>query len=239
MAIAPAQYEDLVQQAVNQFSLEKTSNSIVDDTVDATTAALVQNVSQWRQGLESQVLNTLNAYVQQFQADQIPDLPKTVLSILPLIENTQLRKSEVESLIQKVTAKFKFATALEQVVGAESIAIAQQLSQLLPFGNLEDLLTSSILDDQQLLNQPLENITESFVNSKLSEILGGKALEVDIDLNAQQLMVQQVTFKLNAMKSSPPPAKSDVEIAKQVDDETQRFLTDRQGSLNFNNLFQT
>ncbi len=235
IAIAPEQYEHLVQQAVQQFNAKDTVNSIVDST----TATLIQDVAQWRQTLENQVLNTLTAYIQNFQPDQELDVPKTVLSIIPLIENTQLRKAEVESLIQKVTSKFDVSTALEQVIGAESVAIAQKLSQLLQFGNIEELLTKSILGDRQLLNQPLENITESFVNKKLAEILGSQALEVNVDLNARQLMVQQVTFKLNAMQSSPPPVKSDAEIALQIDDETQRFLSERQRSLNFNNLFQT
>ena len=242
IAIAPAQFQHLIQQAVEQFSVENIETAIVDST----TQALVQDVHQWQQTLENQVLDTLTAYVQQSQLDplknlSLQDLSKTILSIVPLVDNGQLRKLEVDSLIQSVSSKFNLKTAMEQLVGTESIAIAQQLSKSLQLGDLETLLKETILGDSQSLvdqlNQPLENITEDFVNSKLAELLGNNALQMDIDLDAQQMMVKQVTFKLNVIQSSPTPTKSAEEIAAQIDNETKDFLADRNTNLDFSNLF--
>jgi|GEM_PF-697058 len=219
LAIAPDLSEALIQQVVNQFKVEDVVNAIVDST----TETLVQEVNQWRQSLESQVLNTLNAYVQNFLSGQMLNLPETILSIIPLVENVQIRKSQAESLIQGVISKFDLQTVLEPVVDAKFLAIAQRLSELLQFGNLEDLLKQTILGDQTLLNNSLENVTESLVNNELSKILGNDSLQFSIDLDSQQLMVKQVTLKLNVMQSSAPSSKSNKEIAKQVDNEIENL----------------
>ncbi len=49
---------------------------------------------------------------------------------------------QAESLVQQVLSKFDLQTALGQVIGSESLAIAQKLAKLLQFGNMniEDLL---------------------------------------------------------------------------------------------------
>ncbi len=247
IAIAPAQFDHLIQQAIEQFSAENVETAIVDPT----TQALVQDVHQWQQTLENQVLDTLTAYVQMLPSGQLEnlslenlslqDLSKTILSIVPLVDNGQLRKLEVDSLIQSVTSKFNLKTAMEQLVGSESLAIAQQLSKSLQLGDLETLLKETVLGNSQSLvdqlNQPIENITEDFVNSKLAELLGNNALQMDIDVDAQQMMVKQVTFKLNVIQSSPTPTKSAEEIAAQIDNETKDFLADRNTNLDFSNLF--
>ncbi len=229
--ISPTQVESLVQQVSSQFDINAISNSITDNA----TATLVQGVNQWQQTLEHQVLNTLNAYVQKFQPENMPDVAKTILSIIPLVENTQLYQLETTSLIQKVASQFKWENALAQVVGDDALAIADQLANLLQFGDIEELVKQTLIGDHQLLNQPLNQITDSLVNSKLAEILGNNAIHIDLD--TQQLMVKQVTFKLNVMASSPAAAKSEQEIAQQIDDETTRFRASRQETLNFNNLF--
>jgi hypothetical protein len=241
-AIAPAQFDDLIQQAVDLFKVEEVETAIVDSTTDA----LVQNVNQWQKTLENQVIDTLNAYVQQFQSNQFQpnqfqDLPQTILSIVPLVENVHLRKSAAEFLIQRVITRFNMQNAMEQIVSSESIAIAQKYAKSLQFGNLEALLSETILGDSKLLlsqlNQPLENITEDIVNSKLAEILGDNTLQIDIDVDSQQLMVKQVTFKLNVIQSSNTMTKSAEEIATQVDNEVAIFRENRKPDLDFTNLF--
>jgi len=229
--ISPTQVTDLVQKVASQFDMKAIANSITDNA----TLTLVQGVKQWQQTLEHQVLNTLTAYAQKFQPEQMPDVAKTILAIIPLVENAQLHQLEITSLIQKVSSQFKWEDALAQVVGNDAMAIADQLANLLQFGDIEELVKQTLIGDHQLLNQPLDQITESLVNSKLAEILGNNAIHIDLD--TQQLMVKQVTFKLNVMASSPAATKSDQEIAQQVDDETTRFRVSRQENLNFNNLF--
>jgi len=227
--IAPEDANKLIQRVVSEFKVEEVSSSIIDETTDT----LVQEVNQWKQSLENHVLNSLNAFTQNFQPNQAIDLSETILSILPLVESAQLRKSEAEFLIEQVKTKFNLQTALEHVIDPASLAIAEQLAQSLQFANLEELLKTSLLDNQTLLNQPLENLTESLVNSELKKLLGSNALEVNIDLDAQQLMLKQVTLKLNVMQSAAAPSKSAEEISTQMDSEIERFKVSRSISINF------
>jgi phosphomevalonate kinase len=223
IAIAPNQAETLIQQVVDKFKV-KTGDSVVE----ATTDKLVQEVNQWRQSLENQVLNTLNAYAQKAQPEKLLDLlPDTILSILPLVESAQLRKSEAESLIQQVKSKFNLTNALAQVIDPKSLANAARLVQLLKFENLEKLLQDALLGNQDLINHTIENVTESLVENELAKILGSDAVNLDIDVDAQQLMIKQVTLKLNVMQSSAPPSKSNAEISAQMDDEIERFKSSR------------
>ena len=223
IAIAPNQAEALIQQVVDKF--KSTTGSSV---VEATTDALVQEVNQWRHSLEDQVLNTLNAYAQKVQPEKLLNLlPDTILSILPLVESAQLRKVEAESLIQQVKSKFNLTNALAQVIDPKSLANAEKLVQLLKFENLEKLLQDSLLGNQDLINHTLENVTESLVENELAKILGSDAVNLDIDVDAQQLMIKQVTLKLNVMQSSAPPSKSSEEISAQMDDEIERFKSSR------------
>lgn len=229
--LSPTQVTSLVQQVASQFDIKAIANSITDNA----TLTLVQGVRQWQQTLEHQVLQTLTAYSQKFQPEQMPDVVNTILAIIPLVENAQLHQLEITSLIQRVSSQFKWEDALAQVVGNDTIAIADQLAKLLQFGDIEELVKQTLIGEHQLLNQPLDQITESLVNSKLAEIIGNNAIHIDLDM--QQLMVKQVTFKLNVMASSPAATKSEQEIAQQIDDETTRFRASRQETLNFNNLF--
>jgi hypothetical protein len=182
IAIAPNQAEALIQQVVDQFKAE-TGASVIEAT-----DTLVQEVNQWRQSLENQVLNTLNAYAQKVQPEKLLNLlPDTILSILPLVESAQLRKAEAESLIQQVKSKFNLTNALAQVIDPKSLANAEKLVQLLKFENLEKLLQDSLLGNQNLINHTIENVTESLVENELAKILGSDAVNLDIDVDAQQL----------------------------------------------------
>ena len=221
MVIAPDLIETLIQKVVNHFSADTVINSVVNSAEET----LAKQVNEWRQSLENQVLNTLNVYVKQFQPDGILNFSETILSIIPLVENVLLGKSEANALIQRVASQFDLKTALAQVIGTEPLAIANKLAKLQQFGNLEDLLKKNVLE----LDHTLEGITESLVNNELDKILGDKILTIDID--SKDFMIKQVTLKLNIMQSSPPPSKSDEEIAKQIDDQIKILKKKRQEQL--------
>lgn len=104
LAISFNYSETLIQQVVNQFEVEFAINCVVDSE----TEKLVKEVNRWRQSLEDQVLNILNAYAQNFLCNQKINLPEMILSIIPLVEDIQLHKAESESLIQRVLSKFDF-----------------------------------------------------------------------------------------------------------------------------------
>ena len=148
---------------------------------------------------------------------------------MPLVESAQLHKSQIESLIQQIQSKFDLRTALNQVLDSDSMAIAQKLTQLLQGGNLEQTLHDSLLENQQLINQTINNTANSLINKQIAKIVGSDAVRINIDVDAQNLMIKQVTLTLNIMQqSSPVPSKSDEAIAAQIDDEVRRFRESRQ-----------
>jgi hypothetical protein len=221
ITLDPDQAEALIQQVVNQFDVKDIANPVIDPATDE----LANEVEQWRRSLENQVLNTLNAYTYKFQPDQILNFPETISSILPLVESVQLHKSQIESLIQQVQSKFDLQTALNQVIGSDSMAIVQKLTQVLQGGNLEQILHDTLLENQGLINQTIDNTA----NSLITQIVGSDAVRVNINVDAQNLMIKQVTLTLNIMQqSSPVPSKSDAAIATQIDDEVRRFRESRQ-----------
>jgi hypothetical protein len=229
-SLPPNLAELLTQQVVNQFN----ANAVFNSVINSATKEFVGKANEWRHSLENQVLETLNAFVQKFKPQGITNLSETILSIIPLVESVLLGKFQVESLIQKVIKEFDLNTALGQIIGKDTLAIAQKLADFLQFGNVEQELLKAVLDGKPLINQTLENVTESLINSELQKIIGNDSVQFDIDL-----MVRKVTLKINIMQASTPPFKSAEEIANEVDDEIKRFLVEREKNSGVLNLFQS
>ena len=228
----------VIQQVVQQFGVDRGLPDTLDLAIDSKTEQLIQGVHQWQRSLENQVLNTLNAYAQNFQTEQLQNLlPETVLSILPLVEDAQLHKSEFDFLLQQVKSKFNIENALGQVIEPQYLAIAQKLAKSLQLGNVTQLFEQQLLQGRlqgrSLVEQSVENLTESFVNQELEKFLGSDAVTVDIDVDAQQMMVKQVVLKFNMMQSSPPPVKSNADISKQLDQEVAKMQALRSQPISF------
>jgi hypothetical protein len=231
-SLPPNLAELLTQQVVNQFNADAVINSVVNSA----TKEFVGKANEWRHSLENQVLETLNAYVQKYKPQGITNLSETILSIIPLVESVLLGKFQVSSLIQQVIKEFDLQTALEQVIGKKALAIAQKLADFLQFGSLEKLLEETIIENQPLLDQAIESITESFVNTELAKILGSDKFEFDIDLDSRQLMVKQVTFKFNILQSPPPPPKSLDEFGKELDIAAEIFKVKQKLAIDANKI---
>jgi hypothetical protein len=240
-AIAPEQAEDIIQQVVQAFNpidLKIDPQGMADHVLNAATQDLVEQIDQWRGNLENQVLNTVNAYVQQFLPSKNLDLCEIVLSIIPLVEPIQLRRAEAESLIEQVKSRFSWQSALDQAIGTEASAIAQQLAKLLQYGNLEKLVKETVVAYHHGIEQTLATVTESLVQSALSQVLGNAVqfnLDTDIDLQSQKFLVKQMTLKLNLLDSPIHPSKSAREVAALIQSKTQteieRFKAERRGDL--------
>jgi hypothetical protein len=238
LAVAPEKMEDLIQQVVGQFGPARSVTSLVDSQ----TATLIQQVHQWRESLERQVLNTLNTYVQQFLPTQVTlNLQETILSIIPMVEDNKVSQAEAKSLVQRITSNFSWEAALVQVIEPEPLAIAQKLAALLQHRNLETVLKETVVAYLQGFESSLETVTESLVSTALSTILGNASqvsLDTDISLEHQHLLIKQVSLKLTLMQASPQPSKTAKEIAAQMQQEIDRFKAERQKKLGAASLMQ-
>ncbi len=144
-----------------------------------------------------------------------------------------MHRSEFDFLLQQVKSKFSIENALGQVIEPQYLAIAQKLAKSLQLGNVTELFEQQLLQGRSLVEQSIENLTESFVNQELKKFLGSDAVQVDIDVDAQQMMVKQVVLKLNMMQSSPPPVKSNADISKQIDEEVAKMKLLRSQPISF------
>lgn len=226
-SLPPNLAELLTQKIVNQFN----ANDVFNSVINSATKEFVGKANEWRHSLENQVLETLNAYVQKYKPQGITNLSETILSIIPLVESVLLGKFQVNPLIQQVIKEFDLQTALGKIIGEDTLEIAQKLADFLQFGSLENLLKETILGKQPSLNQAIESITESFVNTELAKILDNDNFKFNIDLDSQQLMVKQVTFKFNILQASPVRSKSREEFSKQLDIEVEIFKVKQRARL--------
>jgi hypothetical protein len=227
LAIAPEAVEPLIQQVVGQFQPQQVATA----PTDAETVILAQQVQQWRDSLASQVLDSLNAYVQQLPLEPTNlDLQDIILAIIPLVEEMPLSQTEVKSLVQRVASEFNWQIALAQIISPNGLAIAQRLVGFLQHGDLATTLQEQVLSYLQQFAPKLKTITETLVEQVLANMLGGQTqvqIKTDISLEDQQLLVKQVSLKLNLMEEDAPPGKTAQEIADQVDQEIDRFKTER------------
>jgi len=222
ISIAPQEIESLIQTVLDNFKVDNILSSVTDEA----TEKFVRELDQWRHSLETQTLDTILA-LKQILPHQVLDLEKTVLAIIPLIEDIQLRKVEVASLIKWISI-FDLNAVLQKVVGTDAVAIAQKVANLLQFGDLETQLLQGVLGGQPLLNSTLATVTLTLIQQELAKIIGNDNLQFNITLDEQQMMVKQVSFKFNLMQASPPPTKTIQDINNQLDAEIARFKLARQ-----------
>jgi len=158
LAIAPEAVEPLIQQVVGQFQPQQVATA----PTDAETVILAQQVQQWRDSLASQVLDSLNAYVQQLPLEPTNlDLQDIILAIIPLVEEMPLSQTEVKSLVQRVASEFNWQIALAQIISPNGLAIAQRLVGFLQHGDLATTLQEQVLSYLQQFAPKLKTITET------------------------------------------------------------------------------
>lgn len=153
IVIAFNRAEALIQQVVNQFEIEFAINCVVDSEIEK----LVKEVQRWRRSLESQVLNSLNAYVQNFQCYQKMkmNLPEMILSIIPLVEDIQLHKSESEFLIQRVISKFDFQINIDS---ASQLIIVNQTTSKPNVVQFSPQTIKSVEESNKQIDNEIENL---------------------------------------------------------------------------------
>jgi hypothetical protein len=72
----------------------------------------------------------------------------------------------------------------------------------------------------------LAEIGEGLIEQAVTAVFNSKVkldLDFDLDAETQRLLVKQVYLKFNLMEASPPPSKTALEIAQQVQSEVARY----------------
>lgn len=228
----PAQEaEALLRQVVRAVE----QGTLTDWVIDTAQQALAQQAYQGQQALESQVKETLSAYVQQvIPGKPLDDLPGLVESIVPLIHGGTITRAEVVALVQRLTASFGLEAALGRRVKPEYLKVAQELALCMAQKPMEEAVKETLAAYLEKHHSAMETVSESLIENAIAAIT---QLPIEFDwatelsLKDKRLLIKQVSFKLNILQAGPMPSKTAREIVDQVQSEVERFRQAQQTSL--------
>lgn len=219
--------EAWVQAVLTDFDPQAALAATVDAAIAQTQQGVITQIHQWRQALRQQVLDTLSAYVQDHAPDfALEALRPTVLTLVPMVADGNLTRAETEAIVAHVQAQFDLPTLLNRMVDAPWRAIAAQVAQYLENAPVERALQETVHAYIQTHGSNLVDIGEDLIEWLLAQVLqkrGEFNLDVDVDPETARLVVRQVSFKLHWLEASPPPSKTALEIAQQVETEVADF----------------
>lgn len=222
----------LVKAALQQFD----PRDMLNQWVDQYTQQVIQRAKTWLADQQTEVFNTVQAYVQHYVPEPIAsDALKTlVASVIPVVRDGVISQAEVDALLHFVIARFDWQTVMEQWIDPKYIAIAQRVASYLHYSPLEQLTLESVVAYLQTFQAKSTAITETLIEQVLTAILSrGDLIHVDTDISLEQqkLMVKQVSIKLILQKASSPASKTAQEIAAEVNRAVLRFQLEREPGL--------
>ncbi|WP_008309231.1 hypothetical protein [Leptolyngbya sp. PCC 6406] len=188
------------------------------------------------QNLRSHVLDILSAYVQDHAPTLALDaLRPTLLAIIPMVADGSLTRAETEAIMAHVGERFNLQAILQRGVAPAWRGVAAQVARCLQQGDLEAALWDTIHAYLQTHQLPLVEMGETLIERLMALVLqksGKFNIDVTIDPETQRWLVRQVSFKLHWLEASPPPSKTALEIAQQIQIEAADYR-DRTKPLNY------
>lgn len=211
--------------------------TVTTAALTAAHSALATAAYQRRQQLETDLRDTLDAYLQQVSPNlTTTDLEAALAAAVPLVSNGPITAAEARSLIRQVAPILAPQAARAGQVGSRAIELAQTLATVLRQRPFEQAVCETVIAYGQQFQQQAGAVGETLIETAIEAILRnqqqfGFEFDVDLSLTDRQLMVEQVSFKLNILQASPPPSKTALEIAQQIHSEVDRFRVERAAEL--------
>lgn len=219
----------LIQQVVAGFEAEDALAAVVGQAHQA----LAAQAHQYRQQLETEVKQTLWAYLQQYApAGLAPaDLRSTVESMIPLVQTDGITRAEALDLLSRAATIAASLTSVE--IQPRYLKLAQQLALCLAQKPLETAVSETVVAYLEKYQPALEAISEGLIENAIRAI-ANLPIEFDwtteLSLKDKRLLIQQVAFRLNLLQASPPPSKTAREVAAELHSEIERFRQARPGA---------
>lgn len=225
--LSPKQITKIVKLVKADFDPQSVGQTVLDEAKQT----LATQAHQWRQDLQQQVEGVLNAYVQQYSTDLNTDaLKDLVTAVAPMVKSGQATKPEVIGLAQQMMQTFAPDSALSTVVNPTFLGLAQDLATVLSQKDAETAVSETVTAYVEKFSPAVEAIGENLIENALGAILKNQiefGLDTDLNLAQRQLIIQQVSFKLNIMEQSPVPSKPAELMAAQLNAEIERFKAER------------
>lgn len=219
----------LIQQVVTGFEADNALAAAVEQAHQA----LAAQAHQYRQQLETEVKQTLWAYVQQYApAGLAPEnLRSTVESIIPLVQTDGITRAEALDLLSRAATIVPGLLSVE--IQPKYLKLAQRLALCLAQKPLETAVSETVVAYLEKYQPALEAISEGLIENAIRAI-ANLPIEFDwtteLSLKDKRLLIQQVCFKLNLLQASPPPSKTAREVAAELHGEIERFRQERLGA---------
>lgn len=227
-----SQAQQLIQTVLANFDPQ----SLATATLDQAKTSLAEAAHQRRSDLESQVKDTLNAYIQDHAPGlKLDALEDTLTTVVPLVTQGPITRAEVIELMGRVADSFDLATALTAHINPTVVSIAKTVAVALSQKPMEQAVTETVTAYVAKFEPALTTVGEDLIENAIGAILRNRVqfnLDTDLDLANQRLLIQQVSFQLNILQASPPTSKTAEQVAQQIYNEVDRFKQQRAAALN-------
>ncbi|XGB43755.1 MAG: hypothetical protein LVS60_08720 [Nodosilinea sp. LVE1205-7] len=229
-------------EVVNQVIQAWQSGEIAPAILNQGQHLLATQAHEWQANLGQQVTDLLATYIQHYAPGlDIHGVRDTILTALPLITQNGITSQEVNGLVGKVMEGFDLEKALANQINPGITGLVKHLVTACSQKPLENAVSETVTAYLQQFAPSLEKIGEGLIEQTLSKVLHKTVdfdLNMDLNLVDHQLLIQQVSFKLNIMKQSPPPSKTARQIATELRDEIANLRQERQQSLGTGDITQ-
>ncbi|NEQ45210.1 MAG: hypothetical protein F6K00_17275 [Leptolyngbya sp. SIOISBB] len=219
--------EEWVDDLVTDFDLTQIP-SAAKETAAQHLATQAQN---WREQLENKVRNTLDAYIQKYApALDTHTIEQLITTVLPIVEDATITRDEARYLIQTLSHQVDGQAVATRSIDPQWLLLADTVQQVRQYEDLEasaaDVMQAYVYQFQPAAVEIGEDLVERAV-AAISDRKLQLGLDVDLDPETRKLLVKQVMLKVKLRDSSPPPAKTALEIAQDLHDEVARYRRDR------------
>ena len=227
-----------IDQVAQQVLDGLTPAALKDAMVDRASSALAKQAHHWQQQVGQQVEGVLAAYMQQHNPNlTLDNLRSVVTAVMPLLDDGPITGSEAMGLVSQLTETFAPSGAIAAVLNSDYLGLAQQLATSLSQKPMAEAVGETLVAYVEKFAPTLTNIGSDLISKALSAVLKNQVdfgFDVDLGVVNEQLLIQQVSFKLNILKQSPPPSKTAQAIAAEVNSAVEAYRRDRdrrEGSL--------
>ncbi len=209
--------------------------TLAEAVVSEAQQVVIEQAHAWQVALKTQVKGVLAAYLQRYA----PDLDQTALqdialSVIPLVADKAITKDEVTGILGQVVDSLDVKTMLGIEVNPALEGVVKSLVKVLSQKSLEQAVSETVTAYVKQAAPNLEAVGENLIEQALRAVLNNSVefdLDTDLRLVDRQLLIDQISFKLNLMKQSPLPSKSAQRMAAELSKEIQRLKQQREAGL--------